>query len=230
MHDEASTQLDMVRSLMDEACLKAGRKPDSVTLMAVSKTHPYDAILSLYNQGQLLYGENRVQEVQQKFPLKRPDDLCLHLIGHLQSNKVKKAVQYFDAIDSVDSLKLGQLINDSVEKPFPILLELKTAENDENKSGFPDENALFHALDVFCTLPRLLVTGLMTIGPLGADEMTTRSAFSRLYQTYEAVKTRFPHLEMDTISMGMSADFPWAIAEGSNLIRVGTMLFGHRGL
>nr|WP_319474942.1 YggS family pyridoxal phosphate-dependent enzyme [uncultured Sphaerochaeta sp.] len=211
-----------------EAARIAGRKPSDVTLMAVSKTRTYQEVLDLYSCGQLLYGENRVQEVQEKVPLARPEGMRMHLIGHLQSNKAKKAVELFDGIDSVDSLKLAKKIEGYLSHPFPILLELKTTQ-EESKSGFSSEDELFSALDVIMQSSYLQVRGLMTIGPLNGDEKMIRTAFSQLRNAYDAVQERFAPPSFDTLSMGMSGDYRLAIEEGSNLVRIGTKLFGKRG-
>ncbi len=213
---------------LGEAARIAGRKPSDITLMAVSKTRTYQEMLDLYSCGQLLYGENRVQEVQEKVPQARPEGMSLHLIGHLQSNKAKKAVELFDGIDSVDSLKLAKKIEGYLSRPFPILLELKTAQ-EESKSGFTCEDELFSALDVIMQSTYLQVRGLMTIGPLDGDEKMVRAAFSRLRRAYDAVQKRFAPPSFDTLSMGMSGDYRLAIEEGSNLVRIGTKLFGKRG-
>jgi pyridoxal phosphate enzyme (YggS family) len=214
-------------SELESAALDAGRNPSEITLMAVSKTHPFEAMKELYSFGQMVFGENRVQEAQQKLPLVRPDGMNIHLIGHLQSNKAKKALELFDGIDSVDSLMLAQKLETLASKPVPILLELKTAP-EESKSGFENEDALFHALDGIACFSKLKVQGLMTIGPLLGNEKEIRRSFSLLRTTSIRAKQRFPHLDFSVLSMGMSSDFRYAIAEGSTLIRVGTRLFGKR--
>jgi pyridoxal phosphate enzyme (YggS family) len=195
-----------------------GRNARDITLMAVSKTHPFQAMEELFACGQLVFGENRVQEAQEKLPSERPQGMRIHLIGHLQTNKAKKALELFDAIDSVDSLAC---------KSLPILLELKTAP-EESKSGFEDEHALFQALETISSFNKVSVKGLMTIGPLAGSETEIRKAFALLRTTAERAKQRFPELDFSSLSMGMSSDYRYAIAEGSTLIRVGTRLFGPR--
>jgi len=217
-----------IQEALADAAIQAGRKPSDIRLMAVSKTRSYQEMLELFSCGQLLFGENRVQEVEDKVPQIRPEGMRLHLIGHLQSNKAKKAIELFDGIDSVDSLKLANKLEGHLSKPFPILLELKTAEED-SKSGFPSEDVLFSALDTIMQSTYLQVRGLMTIGPLDGDEKMVRAAFSRLRNAFDAVKTRFDPPQFDTLSMGMSGDYRLAIEEGSNLVRIGTKLFGKRG-
>ena len=129
MHD-VQMRWQAILDSISRASEKAGRNPEEIELMAVSKTHPYEEISELFACGQLLFGENRVQESEQKFPLARPVGMDLHLIGHLQSNKAKKAITLFDAIDSVDTLKLADKLESLLSKPMPILLEYKTAHND----------------------------------------------------------------------------------------------------
>ncbi len=213
---------------IEDAAREARRDPKEIRLMAVSKTHSYQEMEELFSCGQLLFGENRVQEVQQKVPLERSKKMDLHLIGHLQSNKAKRAVELFDGIDSVDSTKLAKRLQSCLTHPFPILLELKTTSED-SKSGFADEDALFFALDEIMLCTNLQIRGLMTIGPLGGDEKTVRQAFSRLRRAWEEVQKRFNPPSYDTLSMGMSGDYPLAIREGANLVRIGTKLFGKRG-
>jgi pyridoxal phosphate enzyme (YggS family) len=204
-----------------------GRNARDITLMAVSKTHPFQAMEELFACGQLVFGENRVQEAQEKLPSERPQGMRIHLIGHLQINKAKKALELFDAIDSVDSLKLALKLESLACKSLPILLELKTAP-EESKSGFEDEHALFQALETISSFNKVSVKGLMTIGPLAGSETEIRKAFALLRTTAERAKQRFPELDFSTLSMGMSSDYRYAIAEGSTLIRVGTRLFGPR--
>lgn len=227
MHDVHSRWQAILESISLSAG-KAGRNAGEIELMAVSKTHPYEAISELFACGQLLFGENRVQEAEQKFPLARPVGMDLHLIGHLQSNKAKKAVSLFDAIDSVDSVKLAEKLESLLSRPLPILLEYKTALGDREKSGFSTPDELFFALEKLSDYRHLTVRGLMTIGPLGAAERETRAAFAALYNLAEQAKLRFPAMDFSTLSMGMSQDFGWAIEEGSTRIRVGTALFGAR--
>ncbi|NCB65998.1 MAG: YggS family pyridoxal phosphate-dependent enzyme [Bacilli bacterium] len=212
---------------MADAAYTYGRNLEDITLMAVSKTHPFQAMEELFACGQLVFGENRVQEAQQKLPPERPEGMQIHLIGHLQTNKAKKALELFDAIDSVDSLKLAQKLESLASKPIPILLELKTAP-EESKSGFEDEHALFQALETLASYTKVRIKGLMTIGPLAGSETEIRKAFALLRTTAERAKERFPDLDFTTLSMGMSYDYRYAIAEGSTLIRVGTRLFGRR--
>jgi pyridoxal phosphate enzyme (YggS family) len=222
--------LEAILQQMETAAKKSNRALSSISLMAVSKLHPYEEILEAYQCGQHLFGENKVQEVQKKFPEIHPQDMNLHLIGHLQSNKVKKIVTLVDGIDSVDSLKLVKKINEeslAIGKTLPILLEFNTS-GEESKSGFTSEKDLFEVLDVMDTLQGVTLKGLMTIGPLTGNEKEIRSAFQQLKRLQDTCILRYRELCFDTLSMGMSSDFALAIEEGSTLIRVGTRLFGQR--
>ncbi len=226
----AQQRLDQTLEAIERATQESGRKASSVTLMAVSKTHPYQEILDLFDCSQRLFGENRVQEVEQKFPLVRPAGMKVHLIGHLQSNKVSKIVPLVDGIDSVDSLKIARRISSScveMGRRMPVLLQYNTSEEDA-KSGFEHEGDLYAALDALDGLPGITVQGLMTIGPLGGGEKETRTAFALLRELQMSCIARYPHLDLSTLSMGMSGDFPLAIREGATMVRVGTSLFGKR--
>lgn len=225
--EELAANLLAVQSALAEAIAKSGRSQDSVRLMAVSKTHPYEAMLALCEEGQLLFGENRVQEGEGKLPPKGERPLSVNLIGHLQGNKAKKAIALFDRIDSVDSLRLARRLNDLVSVPYPILLELNTS-GEAAKHGFGDEDALFFALDEIATMENLRVEGLLTLGPLGGDERAIRTSFAALRRSFERARERFDLPSFFELSMGMSGDWPLAIAEGSTCVRIGTLLFGAR--
>ena len=219
-----------LQALLEElnlAASNAGRSSDEIALLAVSKTQPYEAISNLYASGYLLFGENRVQEVAKKFPQNRPKDMNLHLIGHLQSNKAKQALTLFDQIDSVDSLKLATLLEKHATRSFPILLQLKTSD-EESKFGFESEDELLRALEQIASFEYLRVRGIMSIGPLTDNEVITRRSFTQTRKLYERAQELFPELGLDTLSMGMSGDFALAIAEGSTMVRIGTRIFGAR--
>ncbi|MBI9094868.1 MAG: YggS family pyridoxal phosphate-dependent enzyme [Sphaerochaeta sp.] len=224
------TRLERILMEMEKAAMESGRRLADVKLMAVSKTHSYEEILELFACSQMLFGENRVQEVEEKFSLSRPEGMRLHLIGHLQSNKVKKIVPLVDGIDSVDSLKLAKRISSAcleMDTLMPILLQYNTSE-EASKSGFEREDELFRALDEMATLQGIRIGGLMTIGPLSGGEKEIRSAFALLRRLQQQCIVRYPHLDFSTLSMGMSSDFPLAIREGATMVRVGTALFGER--
>ncbi|QNI37337.1 YggS family pyridoxal phosphate-dependent enzyme [Edaphobacter albus] len=210
------------------ACRRAGRNENEVALMAVSKVHPAEAILEAYEAGQRLFGENRVQEYEQKSTvLAGLKDASFHLIGPLQSNKTNKAAELFDAIDAVDSLRIAQRLDAAAEarsKQLPILIEVKLS-HEESKHGIaPEELPLL--LDAARDLRSVEVVGLMTVPPWSEDAETARPYFRELRRLRdEAVKT---HSKLTQLSMGMSNDFPVAIEEGSTCVRVGTAIFGKR--
>jgi len=210
------------------ACAKAGRDAGDVELMAVSKVHPAEAILEAYAAGQRLFGENRVQEFQEKAPhVAELEGAKFHLIGPLQSNKTNKAAELFDAIDAVDSLKIAQRLDSAAKqlnKQLPILIEVKLS-HEESKHGIaPSElPALLDAIDA---LESVKAVGLMTVPPWSEDAETARPYFRELRRLRdEAVKQ---HPALTQLSIGMSNDFAVAIEEGSTCVRVGTAIFGKR--
>jgi hypothetical protein len=210
-----------------EACRRGNRPVSDVALMAVSKVHPVEMILEAYAAGQRLFGENRVQEYQEKSPrLAALTNAKFHLIGPLQSNKTAKAAELFDAIDAVDSLKIAQRLNaaSALKKKLPILIEVKLS-HEESKHGLsPDElPSLLAAID---ELEWIEAVGLMTVPPWSEDAEVARPYFRELRKLRDKSVARFPRLTQ--LSMGMSNDFPVAIEEGSTCVRVGTALFGRR--
>jgi hypothetical protein len=211
-----------------EACRRSNRSESGVTLMAVSKVHPVEAILEAYAAGQRLFGENRVQEFQEKSPhLKELTGAKFHLIGPLQSNKTAKAAELFDAIDAVDSLKIAQRLNTTAAalgKKLPVLIEVKLS-HEESKHGLsPDE--LPSLLSAMNDLESIETVGLMTVPPWSEDAEPARPYFRELRRLRDESAVRFPGVTQ--LSMGMSNDFTVAIEEGSTCVRVGTALFGRR--
>jgi PLP dependent protein len=211
-----------------EACRRSNRSESGVALMAVSKVHPVEAILEAYAAGQRLFGENRVQEFQEKSPrLKDLTEAEFHLIGPLQSNKTTKAAELFDAIDAVDSLKIAQRLNTTATalgKKLPVLIEVKLS-HEESKHGLaPGElPALLAAME---ELESIAAVGLMTVPPWSEDAEPARPYFRELRRLRDESAVRFPHVTQ--LSIGMSNDFTVAIEEGSTCVRVGTALFGRR--
>jgi len=218
------------------ACLRAGRRRGEVELMAVSKTFPASAIEEAAKLGLSLFGENRVQEFAGKtaeLEALRPRDtpIRVHLIGHLQSNKAARAAELFDGIDSLDSVKLAERLNDAagkLGKRLPVLIEVKLSP-EETKAGVDPESAeaaaLLERLQDFANLE---ARGLMTIAPWGAPESTTRECFRALRTLRDGWARTHSRLALDVLSMGMSGDFALAIEEGATRIRIGTALFGKR--
>ncbi len=198
--------------------------------MAVSKTHPASTIREAAAAGLMLFGENRVQEFEAK-RAELPGGIEVHLIGHLQSNKAAKAAGIFSAIDTVDSLRLLERLNDAREqsaRPLPVLLEIKLSE-EEAKAGFaPGSPELRQALERASGLQQVRVRGLMTIAPLDENPETARVCFRRLRNLRDELARQYQRIELQELSMGMSGDFEIAIEEGSTLVRIGTALFGVR--
>ncbi|MGB7189669.1 MAG: YggS family pyridoxal phosphate-dependent enzyme [Acidobacteriaceae bacterium] len=223
-------RLAVVEDRMAAACRRANRERDGVRLMAVSKTHPASAIGEAVEAGLTLFGENRVQEFEAKRAAV-PEGVEVHLIGHLQSNKAAKAAAIFSAIDTVDSLRLLERLNDAAGlagRRLPVLLEIKLSE-EAAKTGFdPADPELQPALEGAAKMRGVEVCGLMTIAPLDENPGTARSCFRRLRELREELARRHPQVDLRELSMGMSADFEVAIEEGSTLVRVGTALFGAR--
>jgi pyridoxal phosphate enzyme (YggS family) len=225
--------LALIEDRIAIACRRAGRSRDEVHLMAVSKTHPPESIAEATGAGVHLFGENRVQEFEAKRPRLRELGVAVHLIGHLQSNKSAKAAELFDAVDTVDSLRLAERLNEAaarLNKTLPILLELKLS-REPTKAGFePDSPELSALLERLPEWPAVSLRGLMTIAPFDENPETARACFRRLRDLRDTLARRHPRLDFSTLSMGMSGDFEIAIEEGSTLIRLGTALFGQRPL
>ena len=219
------------------ACQRAGRDRGSVELMAVSKTYPAPVLAEAASLGLLLFGENRVQEYADKGPelaaLRGASlpPVRVHLIGHLQSNKALRAVELFDGIDSVDSLKLAERLNSAAaerNKTLPILLEVKLSP-EESKAGLdPTSAGAAQLLERLPELSHLRMQGLMTIAPFGVPEEETRACFRSLREWQNRWAQSCPRLDFSVLSMGMSGDFELAIEEGATRVRVGTSLVGRR--
>ncbi|HSB75100.1 MAG TPA: YggS family pyridoxal phosphate-dependent enzyme [Terriglobales bacterium] len=225
--------LAAVRQRLAAAASRAGRRPEDIALMAVSKTFPPAVIREAYAAGQRLFGENRVQEFAEKAAAL--SDLAgaeWHMIGHLQSNKSAKAVEVFSAIDSVDSLRLAEKLNAAAEKigkRLPVLIELNVG-GEAAKSGLAaDSPELEQLLAAAPALAALQFRGLMTIPPFAEDPQQARPYFRRLRDVRDQIAARrLPAISLDALSMGMSHDFEVAIEEGSTCVRVGTAIFGER--
>jgi len=213
--------LARVRERIAAACARAGRSPDEVTLIGVSKGFPAEAVAEALNAGLEDAGENRIQEAVEKIEAlaalgRRPR---WHLVGHLQTNKVKTAAGLFAIIHSVDSVRLAEAISRRAREPVPILLEVNVAQ-EASKFGFaPQEVA--GALGEMAPLPNLEVRGLMTVAPLAGDPEAVRPVFRRLRELRDALGLR-------ELSMGMTDDFEVAIEEGATMVRIGRAIFGER--
>lgn len=229
-------RLDRVTERIAAACRRAGRSREHVRLMGVSKTHPAEAIEKAVRAGLTLFGENRVQEYELKRD--RLNQLGVqaaevHLIGHLQSNKSARAAEIFAGIDSVDSLRLANRLNDAAEKlgrKLPLLLEIKLS-NEPAKTGLEPRTPDLHSLlDRLPDLQSLTIRGLMTIAPLDDNPESARACFRQLRTLRDELAPQHPSLDFRELSMGMSGDFEIAIEEGSTLVRIGTALFGERSV
>jgi hypothetical protein len=223
-----AANLAQIQQQIADACRRSSRSESEVALMAVSKMHPAAAIREAYDAGLRLFGENRVQEWQEKSAsLAELTDAKVHLIGPLQSNKATRAAELFDAIDSVDSLKIASRLNSAAAelgKKLPILIEVKLS-HEESKHGIsPDE--LPALLEQLARLDSLPPSGLMTVPPWSENPEIARPYFRELRRLRDASLAICPTLTQ--LSMGMSNDFSVAIEEGSTCVRIGTALFGKR--
>jgi pyridoxal phosphate enzyme (YggS family) len=215
-----------VQEEISAGCAACGRRVDEITLVAVSKTVSASAIREAHAAGARNFGENRVQELTGKGAELRDLELTWHLVGSLQTNKVRLALPHLGLLHSLDRPSLAEAVNRHAAGPADALLQVNTT-GEASKSGVaPDD--LFLLTDQVRALPRIRLQGLMTIGPLGGDEEEIRSAFALLYALRERVRARHPDLALPVLSMGMSDDFPLAIREGSTMVRIGSRIFGAR--
>jgi pyridoxal phosphate enzyme (YggS family) len=222
-----------VRERIQIAAERTGRNTETITLMAVSKTFPASSIREAYDAGLRVFGENRVQEFAGKAEdLRDLEQARWHMIGHLQTNKAVRAAEMFHAVDSVDSLKLAEKLNDagrSAGKKVAVLVEVNVG-GEEAKTGVaPESPELDGLLSAAARLEHLEIRGLMTVPPFTEDPQGTRFYFRKLRELRDQVaRHRISGLAMDVLSMGMSHDFEVAIEEGSTCVRVGTGIFGMR--
>ncbi len=210
-------QMTYVQEKIREACGRVSRNPEEVTLIAVSKTKPVEMLLEAYEAGARDFGENKVQELVQKRPL-LPEDARFHMIGHLQTNKVKQVIGQTALIHSVDSIHLAEQIEAEAARrdlTVDILLEVNVAK-EESKFGFYLEETE-EALRKIGGFPHVKVRGLMTIAPFVENSEENRPVFKKLYDFY-----------VDILSMGMTGDYEVAVEEGATMVRVGTGIFGAR--
>ena len=213
---------------IDSAKVKSG-SAEVITLIGVTKTLPVQVIRDSLECGIINIGESRIQEAEKKFTELSGLNFTRHLIGHLQENKANKAAQLFDWVQSIDSLETALKLSrkcGELNKSLKILIEVNTS-GDVSKFGIhPDETAGFAGK--LLELPHLDIRGLMTIGPLDKPLSEARKSFASLYTIRENLKTLYPAVRWEHLSMGMSADFRAAIAEGATLVRIGTAIFGER--
>ncbi len=234
---DIAVNLERVRERMADAARRVGRKPEEITLVAVTKTIEPAIIKEAIALGLRDFGENRVQEAEWKVPLL--PEVTWHMIGHLQRNKVKKALVIFDIIHSVDSLRLAQEIDRRASRigtRVPVLLEVNLS-GEATKFGFrmapcvtrgEGREAFFSYVEEILRLPHLQVRGLMTMAPLVAQPEEARPYFQRLQRLREELKERFPQACWEDLSMGMTDDFEVAIEEGATVVRIGRAIFEER--
>ncbi|HIY56256.1 MAG TPA: YggS family pyridoxal phosphate-dependent enzyme [Candidatus Dorea merdavium] len=221
--------LIQVEHNIEEACRRAGRDRSEVTLIAVSKTKPVETLQEAYDLGVRVFGENKVQEMEDKYE-SLPRDIQWHLIGHLQRNKVKYIIDKAVLIHSVDSLRLAQTIEKEAEKhnlTAHILIEVNVAREESKFGIFPED--LENLVDEIAKLPHIQVDGLMTIAPFVPDPEENRPVFRELRKlSVDISAKKVDNVNMSVLSMGMTNDYQVAIEEGATMVRVGTGIFGAR--
>ena len=227
MVDLVAANLNDLRQDIAETCARCGRKPDEVTILAVTKTHPVEVIKQAVSLGLSDIGESRMQEAEPKIlelgPIAR-----YHLVGHLQTNKVKKSVQLFDVIQSIDSLRLAEEVNrraGEVGRVLDCCIEINSS-GEAQKYGV-DPVAALELVKELKSLPHIRICGFMTVGPLTSDTGAIRGAFRTCRKLFEQARGLVGD-QFSILSMGMSDDYRLAIEEGSTMVRIGTGLFGPR--
>ena len=221
--------LAQVRENIKRACEKTGRNPEQVTLISVSKTKPVSMLEEAYAAGSRDFGENKVQEIMDKYP-QLPEDIRWHMIGHLQRNKVKYIIDKVSLIHSVDSLRLAQEISSQAEKKqveIDILVEVNVA-GEESKFGISREETLKLIAEI-SILPHIHVQGLMTIAPFVTNPEDNREYFRQIRELAVDIRRKnIDNVNMSVLSMGMTGEYMVAIEEGATMVRVGTGIFGER--
>lgn len=249
--DTIEQRIQHVHERIAAAAYRAGRNPDDIALIAVTKTHPPERVAQAIEAGIYDVGENRVQEAQQKFAALALEHSRVrwHLIGHLQRNKAKNALRLFDMVHSLDSVRLAEVLNrhiaDGVRDdearglnggPLPVLIQVNMS-GEASKEGFdlPGglENAdllprFFEDVASMLKLPHIAIQGLMTLAPFVSDPETVRPVFQRLRLLRDALAQRFPEASWEHLSMGMTNDFEVAIEEGATFVRIGRAIMGER--
>ena len=244
MVQQIAHNIAAIRERIAAAAVRAGRSPDEITLIAVTKTHSARRVDLALAAGVTDCGENRVQEADEKIELLRESGARWHLIGHLQRNKAKRAAALFDMIHSLDSLKLAEALNRHVEEAsllgqrrLPVLLQVNvsgeaTKEGFDLVGGVTNQTALASLVEAarqIVALPQLDVQGLMTVAPYSDDPEDARPVFRALRELRDELTRQIPEAAWQHLSMGMTGDFEVAIEEGATLVRVGRAIFGERG-
>ncbi len=219
--------IEQVQARIGAAAERSGRSLKDITLVAVTKAASVERILEAKEAGLTIFAENRVQDALLKIPYIQAE---WHMIGHLQSNKIKPTLELFQMIQSIDSVRLAEKINEELlaqNKMMPVLLEVNVSQ-EEKKHGFSPEE-IYGAIDLIAPLTQIYVKGLMGIAPNVAEETPKREAFKKLKKIFIVLKAlKSERLQMQTLSMGMSDDFEIAIEEGSTMVRLGRAIFGDR--
>lgn len=208
---------------------RAGRNSEDIKVVAVTKGVEVSKIEEAISLGLVFLGENRVQEALKKMPL-LPRQVEWHFLGRLQRNKVKKVIEFFQYLHSLDNLDIGEELEKRARdknKKVPVLIQVNLTGR-ETQGGVQEEELLPLVWDI-ARLSHLELRGLMTIGPIGGREQETRRVFSRLRELKEEINRNIPQIALQELSMGMSDDFPWAILEGATMLRLGRAIFGERG-
>lgn len=227
--EQLAANIERARTSIAEAASRAGRTPEEITLVAVSKTVPLALVQMAYNLGVTDFGENRVQDALPKIEAFHPANLRWHMIGHLQSNKAKKVIGAFSSVQSVDSLHLAQVLNRYAEESgvtLPILLQVNVS-GEASKEGMTLEETPEVAQQIL-ELPSLRIDGLMTIAPIVEHMEETRPVFRGLRELRDQLRELFPSCSWQHLSMGMTNDYPVAIEEGATIVRIGRAIFGER--
>jgi pyridoxal phosphate enzyme (YggS family) len=217
------SNLKLINDRIYNACRRSGRSSEEVTLVAVTKTVNAEAVRTAYDLGLRHFGENRVQEATAKIEeltQERPA-ITWHMIGHLQTNKAGQAARYFDIIESIDSVRLANLINGNMQQKMPVLLQVNVA-GEDTKSGF-ELSEIHRAVAEIGKLDKLEIKGLMTIAPLTGNPEEVRPVFRKLRELRDDLK-------LEQLSMGMTDDFEVAIEEGATIVRIGRAIFGERSI
>lgn len=218
---------NIIKDSVSEAATKTSRNPDSIKIVSVSKTFSYGIIQQAIDSGLFLFGENKIQEAKSKIPLLK-GDFEFHMIGHLQSNKAKDAVNLFSMIHSIDSLSTADKVNreaSKLGKIQDILIQINSS-GEESKSGISPSEAIDLAGNI-SEMNNLNLKGIMTIGPLTDNESDIRKSFIITRQTLDSINRELG-LSLNELSMGMSDDFLIAVEEGATLLRIGSAIFGRR--
>ena len=236
MENTIQEHLVQVRQQLAAACQEAGRSPDEVTLVGVSKTQPAEAVLAVYQAGLRDFGENRPEEaagkIEQVNAAVAGESPRWHMVGHVQRRKADSVVRCFDVVHSVDSVRLALRLEEkaaALGSVLPILIEVNVG-GEASKYGFREGEggALVQAVAEIAALAHLRVEGLMTVAPIADEPEAVRPVFARLRTLRDELRTRFPEVRWAHLSMGMTDDFEVAVEEGATMVRVGRAIFGPR--